>query len=120
MQSVRRAGLPVELRVEGDAVGLAPGADLAAYRIVQEALTNALPPRRTGASHSCAVAYDSRRVLLEVADTGRGDGAYGNGAGQGADRPCASAPAYTAAASTPAGGRTRLFVTAELPLEPAG
>ena len=39
---MREAGLPVELAVEGEQQELAPGVDLAAYRVVQEALTNAL------------------------------------------------------------------------------
>jgi signal transduction histidine kinase len=39
---VRRAGLPLESRIEGDVVPLAPSIELSAYRIVQEALTNVL------------------------------------------------------------------------------
>ena len=39
---VRAAGLPVELSVGGRAAGLPPGLDLAAYRVVQEALTNVI------------------------------------------------------------------------------
>jgi signal transduction histidine kinase len=41
VDSLRRAGLDVTWRVSGQRVDLAPGADLAAYRLVQEALTNA-------------------------------------------------------------------------------
>jgi signal transduction histidine kinase len=37
----RAGGLDVSLSVEGEQSGLAPGVELAAYRIVQEALTNA-------------------------------------------------------------------------------
>ncbi len=42
VQHVRQAGLPVELTVEGAPAELAPGIDVSAYRIVQEALTNTL------------------------------------------------------------------------------
>jgi signal transduction histidine kinase len=42
LAEVSRTGLPVSLRVDGDAYRLPPAMDLSAYRIVQEALTNAL------------------------------------------------------------------------------
>ncbi len=69
----REAGLPVELRVEGDPVQLAAGLDLTAYRFVQEGLTNALKHAR--ASHAeVLVRYDDGHVELTVSDDGSGDG----------------------------------------------
>jgi signal transduction histidine kinase len=78
---VRDAGLPVEVRVEGPVRELAPGVDLSAYRIVQEALTNAL--KHAGdASARVLVRYGDEALELEVADTG-GGGANGTGSGHG-------------------------------------
>lgn len=72
VQHVRDAGLPVELTVEGDPVRLPPGVDLSAYRIVQEALTNAL--RHAGPAHAwVAVRYDGDDVEIEVENDGRSD-----------------------------------------------
>jgi signal transduction histidine kinase len=70
-QAVSGAGLPVELRVEGELDGVPAGVGLAAYRIVQEALTNAL--RHAGA-HQAWVRLDttSGALLIEVADDGHG------------------------------------------------
>jgi signal transduction histidine kinase len=71
---VREAGLPVELSVEGDPIELPPGVDLSAYRIVQEALTNAL--KHAGpATARVVVRYGKDDVELEIADTGLGPGA---------------------------------------------
>jgi signal transduction histidine kinase len=69
----RAAGLPVELRVEGEAERLGPGADLAAYRVVQEALTNAIKHAR-GARARVVVRYGPEGVDIEVSDTGTGPG----------------------------------------------
>jgi signal transduction histidine kinase len=68
---VREAGLPVELSVEGEPVELPPGVDVSAYRIVQEALTNAL--KHAGpATARVVVRYSDHDLELEVVDTGVG------------------------------------------------
>jgi signal transduction histidine kinase len=78
---VRRAGLPVELHVEGDPLPLPPAIDLSAYRIVQEGLTNAL--KHAGASRAdVAIRYGAGEVRIEVRDDGRG-AAGGDGLGHG-------------------------------------
>jgi signal transduction histidine kinase len=69
---VRAAGLPVALTVTGAARALPPGADLAAYRVVQEGLTNVL--RHAGqATASVTVRWDER-LEITVSDDGRGSG----------------------------------------------
>jgi signal transduction histidine kinase len=66
----RLAGLPVELTVEGEGVKLAPGLDLAAYRVVQEALTNAL--KYAGPAHAwVTVRYLRDALELEISNDGR-------------------------------------------------
>jgi signal transduction histidine kinase len=68
---VRRAGIAVDLRVEGNPSRLAPGVDLAAYRIVQEALTNTV--RHSGATAAAVtVSYEPGYVTVSVTDTGHG------------------------------------------------
>jgi len=69
VERVRHAGLPVRLGVEGERLPLPPGADAAAYRIVQEALTNALK-YAGGAETSVVVRYSPAAVDLEVVDEG--------------------------------------------------
>jgi signal transduction histidine kinase len=80
-RQVGEAGLPVALVVEGEPIELPPGVDLAAYRIVQEALTNAL--KHAGpATARVVVRYGKNEVELEIADTGLAPPASdGNGHG---------------------------------------
>jgi signal transduction histidine kinase len=65
VEQVGRAGLKVELVVEGTEAALPPGIDLSAYRIVQEALTNAL---RHGAADGARVLvrYGERDLELQI------------------------------------------------------
>ena len=81
LDGVRGAGLMVELQVEGPERTLPRGVDLSAYRIVQEALTNALRHAGPATAH-VSVRYGSESLELEVVDDGHGGGA-GNGVGRG-------------------------------------
>jgi signal transduction histidine kinase len=68
---VGEAGLPVELTVEGNQRQLPVGIELSAYRIVQEALTNAL--KHAGdATASVSVRYGEDTLELEIVDDGPG------------------------------------------------
>lgn len=79
VEQVTEAGLPVTLQVSGTVRELAPGVDLSAYRIVQEALTNAL--KHAGAATATVrLVYGSRALVVTVADDGRGPGG-GDGIG---------------------------------------
>jgi signal transduction histidine kinase len=76
----RDAGLPVEVTVEGERRPLPAGIDLAAYRIVEEALTNALKHAR-GATTRVSIRQADGTVEVEVTDDGPGpvggDGGHG-------------------------------------------
>ena len=81
IEQTRRAGLPVELRVEGTPRPVPLGADLSAYRIVQEALTNAR--KHAGeASAAVTVRYGPEALEVEIVDDGSGSG-NGDGGGHG-------------------------------------
>jgi signal transduction histidine kinase len=69
VRRARAAGLPVALHVQGDATALSAGADLTAYRVVQEALAGAM--REGGAAGAAVtVRYAADAVELEVVDDG--------------------------------------------------
>jgi signal transduction histidine kinase len=67
----REAGLPVDLHVEGDPRSLPAGLDLAAFRVVQEGLTNALK-HSGGSGTEVRVRWGERALELEIADRGPG------------------------------------------------
>ena len=70
--SVRAAGLPVNLVIDGDPTALPAAVDLSVYRIVQEALTNILKhagPARADVTIACA----DEAVTIEITDDGMRD-----------------------------------------------
>ncbi len=69
---LREAGLPIELQIEGERRTLPAGIELSAYRIVQEALTNAL--KHAGDAHARVhIRYGPDSLELEIADNGDGE-----------------------------------------------
>jgi signal transduction histidine kinase len=83
VERARHAGLEVDLRVHGTERALPAGAELAAYRVVQEALTNAIK-HAACAPTEVDVRWGERSLELRVADRGDGDRPPGlDGAGHG-------------------------------------
>jgi signal transduction histidine kinase len=70
-ESVRAAGLPVHLVVNGSGAPLPAAVDVSVYRIVQEALTNVL--KHAGSAHAeVSIGYVDDTVTIEVTDDGPG------------------------------------------------
>jgi signal transduction histidine kinase len=79
IDGVTAAGLPVDLHIGELPRGLPPGPDLAAFRVVQEALTNVI--KHAGKPHtSVSVDYRDGDLVVAVADAGRPAGAAGGAA----------------------------------------
>jgi signal transduction histidine kinase len=77
---VTDAGLPVDLRFEGERRALNPAVELTAYRIVQEALTNTM--KHAGVAHATVcLSFDADQLEIEVADDGAGAAARNDSAG---------------------------------------
>lgn len=118
VEQVRAAGLPVHVATLGAATNIAPGVDLAAYRIVQEALTNAL--KYAGAPTSVQIRYEGADLHIEVRDAGSWSSAAPAGAGHGLVGMQERAQLYGGtcrAAPDPAGG---FVVRARLPIGSEG
>jgi signal transduction histidine kinase len=114
----RAAGIDVRAETEGDVRPLPFGADVAAYRIVQEALTNVT--RHAGsATATVRLAYGEHDLTLEIADDGRGvsttSGVVGSGKGLVGMRERAAALGGELEAGPRPGGGFRVW--ARLPTE---
>ena len=72
LDEIRRAGVAVDLKVDGNQRTLPAGVNLSAYRIVQEALTNVV--RHAGpTTATLLIGYRPDQLLLELTDAGRTD-----------------------------------------------
>jgi signal transduction histidine kinase len=119
VEQMRAAGLTIDLSVHGSPRRVDPGVDLSAYRVIQEALTNAL--RHAGPARArVEIRYLPYAVEVEVVDDGRGAAAAAAAAqGHGLVGMRERVTLYggeVSAGSSPGGG---FAVRARLPLEPA-
>ncbi|GIJ46639.1 two-component sensor histidine kinase [Virgisporangium aliadipatigenens] len=71
-EQIREAGLPVGLTVAGEPGPLDPGVALTVYRIVQEALTNALKHAGPAATAEVRLNFTPKELTIEISDNGRG------------------------------------------------
>jgi signal transduction histidine kinase len=115
VDQARASGLPVNLREEGEPATLPAGLDLSAYRIVQEALTNARK-HAPGSPAEVLVRHGDGELLLEVVNPSPADGAPGDGYGLAGMRERVRIYGGTLEAGR-AGGR--FVVRARLPVGPA-
>jgi signal transduction histidine kinase len=75
-ERARAAGLAVELKIDGSLDDLPAGIDVSAYRIVQEALTNAL--KHAGPARATVqITRGEHELAIEVSDDGRGQASAG-------------------------------------------
>lgn len=128
LASFERTGLTVSLSITGAPRPLSPGADLTAYRIIQEALTN-VTKHASAAAATVRLVYSRLLLTISVSDDGGGS-EMTTGAADSDDR-TAPEPGYgligMSERAVSVGGRLRagrradggFEVTTELPLEPA-
>jgi signal transduction histidine kinase len=82
LEQARADGLEVELRIEGEPTPLPPALDLAAYRVLQEGLTNVR--KHAAARHvEVVLRYTRDAIGVEVSDDGSGSASGGSGTGRG-------------------------------------
>src|SRR5688500_7068605 len=119
VENMRSTGLEVTVETDGEPRVLAPATDLAAYRIIQESLTNVARHARAGRV-VIGLRYGAGDLVITVEDDGAGPPgglvpAGGNGL-TGMRERAAAAGGELEAGPGPSGG---FRVRARLPLEPA-
>ncbi|MGH3849784.1 MAG: sensor histidine kinase, partial [Pseudonocardiaceae bacterium] len=70
LSSVRASGMPVSIDVEGQPIDLDPSVDRAAYRILQEGLTNALKHAGTNARAHIRLVWEDQVLLIQIDSDG--------------------------------------------------
>ncbi|MER5324175.1 sensor histidine kinase [Streptosporangium roseum] len=118
LDRTRAAGLAVTMTTSGRARPIGPGAELALYRVVQEALTNTLKHAGGGASSSVGLSWTPVHLEVTVADDGRAPTptagpAPGNGLAGMRERLLAVGGTLSAGAA----GERGFVVTARLPYQ---
>src|SRR5216683_1073887 len=110
LAQVRAAGLPARLVVEGQPHDLAPGAQLAVYRIVQESLTNIRKHALAATGATVRLRFADDGIEVEITDNGRPAGKQlpGTGHGLAGMRERAAAYGGTVDAGPGAGGGWRV------------
>jgi len=83
LEQVRAAGLVVDFTVQGVPVPLPQGMALAAYRIIQESLTNTRKHGGPRVSAQVSLHYGEDELRMQVRDDGRGAAALTDGKGNG-------------------------------------
>ncbi|MBB4775459.1 sensor histidine kinase [Actinomadura livida] len=76
LDNVRETGLAVQLWIEGEARSPSPGVDVAAFRLIQEALTNTLKHAGPQARAWVRLYYGDRDLTVEIEDDGRGTATF--------------------------------------------
>jgi signal transduction histidine kinase len=83
LDQARDAGMSVSLSLDGPPSPLSEGAELAAYRVVQESLTNTRKHGGLAASAAVSLSYQQDGLLVRVTDDGLGAAAAADGTGHG-------------------------------------
>ena len=119
LEQTRAAGLPVSCTVQGQPQPLPGGAALAAYRIVQESLTNTRKHAGPGARAAVLLRYCDDELELAVTDNGLGAATASDGAGHGLTGMTERAAMYGGSVQAGPGPGGGFQVRARLPVSAA-